>query len=313
MNKIILKEKLDLELSLFSGQAFRWEKKLDWYYGFIDNKFLKLRVKNNFLEYVCSEDLVAQNKIYDFYGNFIGWRPIVQFDYTETQDTSRCIYENSFGCMDGVRREEISGLDPMAPRINLGSNSGLQHSFIDSNVVDGFEYTYSVTSYDMGLRTYIHTYIPIIGSDSLYQDSTEWSPSNPAHGLFGPDSLPVYGAYKSLECTIGSSDAAPNFVSIIPGYKASNITFPDIEKAEELAKKYDSDMLVFFFRNGCPDCKKMKAETLKNSEIIKLINENFFPVMLNARTKDTLIFNGKEYINQQPKEDGKTWRNDLYH
>ena len=45
MNKIILKEKLDLELSLFSGQAFRWEKKLDWYYGFIDNKFLKLRVK----------------------------------------------------------------------------------------------------------------------------------------------------------------------------------------------------------------------------------------------------------------------------
>ena len=48
MNKIILKEKLDLELSLFSGQVFRWEKKLDWYYGFIDNKFLKLRVKNKF-------------------------------------------------------------------------------------------------------------------------------------------------------------------------------------------------------------------------------------------------------------------------
>ena len=67
MNKIILKEKLDLELSLFSGQAFRWEKKLDWYYGFIDNKFLKLRVKNNFLEYVCSEDLVVQNKIYDYF------------------------------------------------------------------------------------------------------------------------------------------------------------------------------------------------------------------------------------------------------
>ena len=175
----------------------------------------------------------AQNKIYDYYGNFVGWRPIVQFDYTETQDTSRCIYENSFGCEDGVRREEISGLDPMASRINLGSNSGLQHSFIDSNVVDGFEYTYSVTSYDMGLRTYIHTYIPIIGSESLYQDSTEWSPSNPAHGLFGPDSLPVYGAYKSLECTMGSSDADPNFVSIIPGFKASNISFPDIENAEE--------------------------------------------------------------------------------
>jgi len=97
------------------------------------------------------------------------------------------------------------------------------------------------------------------------------------------------------------------------GKAKTEIQWLSIEKAEELAKKYDSDMLVFFFRNGCPDCKKMKAETLKNSEIIKLINENFFPVMLNARTKDILIFNGKEYINQQPKEDGKTWRHDLYH
>ena len=67
-NKIILKEKLDLELSLFSGQAFRWKKKLNWYYGFIDNKFLKLRIKNNCLEYVCSDDWVTQDKVYDYFG-----------------------------------------------------------------------------------------------------------------------------------------------------------------------------------------------------------------------------------------------------
>ena len=68
MNKIILKEKLDLELSLFSGQAFRWEKKLNWYYGFIDNKFLKLRIKNNSLEYVCSDDWITKDKVYDYFG-----------------------------------------------------------------------------------------------------------------------------------------------------------------------------------------------------------------------------------------------------
>ena len=67
MNKIILKEKLDLELSLFSGQAFRWKKKLNWYYGFIDNKFLKLRIKNNCLEYVCSDDWVTEDKVYDYF------------------------------------------------------------------------------------------------------------------------------------------------------------------------------------------------------------------------------------------------------
>ena len=57
----------------------------------------------------------------------------------------------------------------------------------------------------------------------------------------------------------------------------------------------------------------MKVETLQNLEIIKLINENFFPVTLNARTKATIIYNGKKYTNQQPKEDGETWRHDLYH
>ena len=97
------------------------------------------------------------------------------------------------------------------------------------------------------------------------------------------------------------------------GEAKTEIQWSSIEKAQELAKKYDSDMLVFFLRKGCPECKQMKAETLQNPEIIKLINENFFSVMLNARTKDTLIYNGKQYVNQQPKKDGETWRHDLYH
>ena len=97
------------------------------------------------------------------------------------------------------------------------------------------------------------------------------------------------------------------------GEVKTEIQWLRIEKAEELTKKYDSDMLIFFFRKGCPECTKMKVETLQNLEIIKLINENFFPVMLNARTKDTIIYNGKKYTNQQPKEDGETWRHDLYH
>ena len=104
-----------------------------------------------------------------------------------------------------------------------------------------------------------------------------------------------------------------NISAFSQGEVKTEIEWLSIEKAQELAKKYDSNMLVFFFRKGCPECKQMKAETLQNPEIIKLINENFFPVTLNARTKDTLIYNGKQYVNQQPKKDGETWRHDLYH
>ena len=97
------------------------------------------------------------------------------------------------------------------------------------------------------------------------------------------------------------------------GEAKTEIQWLSIEKAENFAAKYKNDMLVFFFRNGCPECKKMKAETLKNPEIIKLINENFFPVMLNGRTKDTITYNGVAYYNQQTEEQGKNFRHDLYH
>mgnify|MGYP001186995383 CR=1 FL=1 len=104
-----------------------------------------------------------------------------------------------------------------------------------------------------------------------------------------------------------------SFSAFSQGEAKTEIQWLSIERAEELAAKYDSDMLVFFFRNGCPECKKMKVETLKNPEIIKLINENFFPVILNGRTKDTIIYNGVAYYNQQPIEHGKNFRHDLYH
>ena len=97
------------------------------------------------------------------------------------------------------------------------------------------------------------------------------------------------------------------------GEAKTEIQWLSTEKAENFAAKYKNDMLVFFFRNGCPECKTMKEETLKNSEIIKLINENFFPVMLNGRTKDTITYNGVAYYNQQTEEQGKNFRHDLYH
>ena len=35
---------------------------------------------------------------------------------------------------------------------NLGSNTGLTQSFIDEDVIDGVDYTYSITAYDSGVR-----------------------------------------------------------------------------------------------------------------------------------------------------------------
>jgi len=74
--------------------------------------------------------------ITDAYGNAVGYHPIAQFDYTEEEDLERY----------GVN---VVGPDPAYPQ-NLGDNTGLFHTFTDSNLVNGVEYWYSVSAYDRG-------------------------------------------------------------------------------------------------------------------------------------------------------------------
>jgi len=88
-------------------------------------------------------------------GKVAGYQPIFQTDLTEAQDTTRCVYSNSYYSNSNQCEErdvEISGPDPVAPWFNLGDNSFLEHSYYDYDVINGVEYTYAITAYDMGVR-----------------------------------------------------------------------------------------------------------------------------------------------------------------
>lgn len=74
--------------------------------------------------------------ITDIYGNRVGYHPIAQFDYTEEEDMIH------FGF-------NVEGADPAFPQ-NLGDNTGLVHTFVDSSLINGVEYWYSVSAYDKG-------------------------------------------------------------------------------------------------------------------------------------------------------------------
>ena len=67
MYEIKLNNKLDLDNTLFSGQAFRWYKKGDWYYGYINNVFIRLRKKNNFIEYENSQKIIFESEIKNYF------------------------------------------------------------------------------------------------------------------------------------------------------------------------------------------------------------------------------------------------------
>ncbi len=102
--------------------------------------------------------------ITDVYGNTIGYKPIAIFDLDN----------------------DVEGIDPVFPQ-HLGYNTGLKHTFVDSNLINGVEYWYCVIAYDCGNQN--------------------------------PDSLE-----QSYMYPLGASVFESHTVSVIPGVLASNIT-----------------------------------------------------------------------------------------
>lgn len=102
----------------------------------------------------------------DPYGNVIGYKPLKIFDL-----------------IDGIK-----GPDP-AFNQSLGDDTGIKHSYVDENLINGVEYWYCVTSYTKGNQK----------SDSLEQ---------------------------SYQSALGHSTMQANTVSAVPGVKAQNYVTP---------------------------------------------------------------------------------------
>ena len=103
-------------------------------------------------------------------------------------------------------------------------------------------------------------------------------------------------------------------VSFSQGNPSNTINWLTLSEGEKYSEKYNKNMLIFFYRNNCDYCMRMKKEVLSDPQIIKLINENFFPVMLDGKSKKPITYNGKKYINDVSiEEDPKsTWRHNLF-
>ena len=66
-------------------------------------------------------------------------------------------------------------------------------------------------------------------------------------------------------------------------------------EALKLAKEQDKMIVVDVFTDWCGWCKKMDKESYNNSEIKKLVKENFILVRLDAEGSGTNKYKGKQY------------------
>jgi thioredoxin-related protein len=81
---------------------------------------------------------------------------------------------------------------------------------------------------------------------------------------------------------------------------SGKIKWMDFEEAVALNKKKPKKIFIDMYTDWCGWCKKMDASTFINPVIVEYMNENFYAVKFNAERKDTVNYNGKQYINPNP-------------
>lgn len=79
---------------------------------------------------------------------------------------------------------------------------------------------------------------------------------------------------------------------------AKELKWLSFEQAVELNKKNPKKILIDVYTDWCGWCKVMDKNTYTNTYLIEYINKYYYPVKLNAERKDTVVFNGHTFINE---------------
>ena len=68
------------------------------------------------------------------------------------------------------------------------------------------------------------------------------------------------------------------------------------EQAVEMQKKEPRKIIVDVYTNWCGWCKVMDTKTFGHDSIAKYMSKNFYTVKLNAETRDTIRYKGKNFV-----------------
>lgn len=94
-----------------------------------------------------------------------------------------------------------------------------------------------------------------------------------------------------------------SLISITIIAQNTKIKWVSFEDALKLNNQYPKKkFFIDVYTDWCGWCVKMDNSTFADSAIADYMNHNFICVKLNAERKDTVIINGKAYVNANPKE-----------
>ncbi|MDE0644616.1 MAG: DUF255 domain-containing protein [Gammaproteobacteria bacterium] len=86
------------------------------------------------------------------------------------------------------------------------------------------------------------------------------------------------------------------------GNNDKGATEPDwqrLDKALALAKDSGKLIIVNFYTDWCPNCRRMNEKTYRDEAVLKQLNNSFIPVKLNAESSRLLIIEGQTVTEYQ--------------
>lgn len=85
------------------------------------------------------------------------------------------------------------------------------------------------------------------------------------------------------------------FSAAKPLVKAEKMKWMTLQEAQQAMLKEKRPILIDLYTDWCGWCKTMDKKTYTNPNVIAYIQANFYPVKLNAETKETVNWNQKTY------------------
>ncbi|MDD3877829.1 MAG: DUF255 domain-containing protein [Bacteroidales bacterium] len=79
------------------------------------------------------------------------------------------------------------------------------------------------------------------------------------------------------------------------------INWMSIEEAVRLQQNEPRKIFMDIYTDWCGWCRRMDAQTFSHPVIAKYLNEKYYAVKFNAEQKDSVVFQGVTFFNQNPE------------
>ena len=86
------------------------------------------------------------------------------------------------------------------------------------------------------------------------------------------------------------------YISSKAQLKKDSLNIFTFEEVEKLQTENPKPILAFIYTDWCKFCNLMKKTTFRNSNIVKVLNRDFYVVFLNSETKNEITFLDKTFV-----------------